>query len=287
MKNKTLTIAGIAMSLLLANHSQAQLFKRLKDKVTSKIGDKADGMIDNVFSKKSNDTSLSTSTSSINTAFFKDAAKSYDFVPGNTVVFQDNFAKDSLGAMAAHWKTSGTGEIETFGLRKGRWLSLKEFTSYKLKSNNPLPENFTIEFDIATQSNTNAGDLETLSFGFAHDNNISDYISDAYNDNAITETQIHYWNKEINNSSSDSKINNTIKFPLAAYAIGIMHVAIKVKGENMQVFLDKVKVLDTRMFLGTSKTKYFYISTGTRLDNGAKIGISNFTIAALKNGDVQ
>ncbi|AYD46944.1 MAG TPA: hypothetical protein VFQ86_11305 [Arachidicoccus soli] len=286
MKNKTLTLVGIAMSLLLANHSQAQLFKRLKDKVTSKIGDKADGMIDDVFSKKSKDTTLRTSTSSVNTAFFMDAAKSYNFVPGNTVIFQDNFSRDSLGTMAQHWKTSGSGDIETFRLRNGRWLSLNEFTSYKLKRDNPLPENFTIEFDIATQSNTNAGDLETLSFGFAHDNNISDYISDAYNDNAITETQIHYWNKEVNNSSSDTKINNTIKFPLAAYAVGIMHVAIKVNGENMQVFLDKAKVLDTHMFLGTSKTKYFYISTGTRLDNGAKIGISNFTIAAIENGNV-
>lgn len=281
MKNKTLTLAGIAMSLLLANHSQAQLFKRLKDKVTSKIGDKADGMIDNAFSKKSNDPSLNAPNSTANTAFFMEAAKSYNFVPGNTIVFQDNFMGDSLGAMAHYWKTSGTGDIETFPLREGRWLSLKEFTSYKLKTNKPLPENFTIEFDIATHSNTNAGDLESLSFGFAHDNNISDYISDAYNENAITGTQIHYWNKEINNSSSDTKINNTIKFPLAAYAVGIMHVAIKVNGENMQAFLDKVKVLDTRMFLGTSKTKYFYISTGTRLDDGAKIGVSNFTVAAI------
>jgi len=55
----------------------------------------------------------------------------------------------------------------------------------------------------------------------------------------------------------------------AQYAIGIMHVAIAVNGTNMRVYLDKVKVVGTDMFLASSKNKYFYVSTSTRLDNGA------------------
>ncbi|MGF7231897.1 hypothetical protein [Arachidicoccus sp.] len=281
MKNLTLTVTSIAVSLLFANHSHAQLFKRIKDKVSAKIGEKTDQMIDNAFSDKGNKTGANQQTSVANTAFFAQAAKSYNFIPGSKIIFNDNFSQDSLGSMAHLWKTSGTGEIALFKNREGRWLSLKEFTTYKLENDKPLPTDFTIEFDIATHSNTSANDLEALSFGFAHDNNISSYIGDAYNENAITETEIHYWNKQVGNYSSDTKVDNTIDFPLAAYAIGIMHVAIKVKGDNMQVYLDKVKVLDTQMFLATSKTKYFYISPSTKLDNSAKIGISNFTIAAL------
>src|SRR5690606_24074725 len=124
-------------------------------------------------------------------------------------------------------------------------------------------------------------DLNELKFGFAHDNAINAYISDAYNDNAITSTSVHYWNKAITNSSSDTKIYNTIDFPLAEYAVGKMHVAIEVKNKHMVVYLDKVKVLDTDMFGRDQEKKYFYVSTGTELSNGAEIGIGNFKVASF------
>lgn len=278
--NKSILFCGLSgLGLLAAMPTQAQIFNKLKDKVKQE----ANKAVDKVLDKDDTNASASTDNATSQNAakLFKDAAQTYDFHAGTTAFFNDNFQEDSVGMMATHWKTSGSGSIQAFPDENGRWLSLKEFTSYKLRSDKPLPQNFTIEFDIVTHSNTNANDLEALSFGFAHDNNISDYISDSYNDGAITSTQIHYWNKEINNSSSDTKINNSIKFPLAQYAIGKMHVAIAVNGNNMRVYLDKVKVLDTEMFLNSSKNKYFYISTSTRLDNDAKIGIGNFSIAAL------
>ena len=277
---KSILLSGLfALYLMAAMPANAQLFNKLKDKVKQQ----ANKAVDKVLDKDDSNTSTPADniTSENTTKLFKDAAQAYDFHAGTTAFFSDNFSEDSLGSMAKSWKTSGSGAVQAFPDGDGRWLSLKEFTSYKLRSDKPLPQNFTVEFDIVTHSNTSASDLEALSFGFAHDNNISDYISDAYNDGAITATQSNYWNKEINNSSSDTKINNSIKFPLAQYAIGKMHVAIAVNGNNMRVYLDKVKVLDTEMFLNSSKNKYFYISTSTRLDNGARIGIGDFSIAAL------
>lgn len=249
---RPLFFSGLSVLCVLAvMPANAQLFNKLKDKVKQEADKAVDKVLDN--GGNNNDVSAGNTTSEATTKLFKDAAQAYDFRAGTSAFFSDNFAEDSLGSMAAGWKTSGSGSVQAFPGEDGRWLSLKEFTSYKLKSDKPLPQNFTIEFDIVTHSNTSAGDLEALSFGFAHDNNISDYISDAYNDGAITATQIHYWNKEINNSSSDTKINNSIQFPLAQYAIGKMHVAIAVNGNDMRVYLDKVKVLDTEMFLNSSK----------------------------------
>lgn len=277
---KSALFSGLSVLCLLAvTPTNAQLFDKLKNKVKQEANKAVDKVLDK--DSDSNITSTGNTTSQETTKLFKDAAQTYDFHAGTNALFSDNFLEDSLGSMAGKWKTSGSGSVQAFPNEDGRWLSLKEFTSYKLRNDRPLPQNFTVEFDIVTHSNTNANDLESLSFGFAHDNNISDYVSDAYNDGAITATEIHYWNKEINNSSSDTKINNSIKFPLAQYAIGRMHVAIAVNGNSMRVYLDKVKVLDTEMFLNNSKNKYFYISTSTRLDNGARIGIGNFSVATL------
>lgn len=181
--------------------------------------------------------------------------------------------------MPGRWKTNGSGSVVNFPGQTGR-MQLRNFTSYKLKSNESLPENFTIEFDIVTDSETDVSAFGSLAFGFAHNNNISNFIGDAYNDGAITNTKVFYANGEINSMSSDTQVNNNTDFPLQGYAIGKMHVAIAVHGNNMQVFLDRTKVMDARMFSRPDEARYFYISTATNMNNNARIAVGNFKIAS-------
>lgn len=279
MKKLPLTLGvSIVASCLLTQVGQAQLLKKLKDKVSDKIENKVDKVLDGDVGKKTQ-SSAENAPSTIRNAGLVNLP--YTFVAGKDSLYFDDFAAETTGEMATHWKSSGSGSIGTATEFPGKWLFLKEFTSYKLKSDHPLPEDFTVEFDIITLSRDQARDLNSISFGFAHNNAISSYIGDAYNEGAITQTQVHYWNQEIINASSDNKKYNTIKFPLEGYAIGKMHVAVTVKKLHMQVYLDKQKVLDTNMFASTPETKYFYISTSTSLDNGARIGVGNFKIAGL------
>gem|GEM_PF-5512282 len=67
----------------------------------------------------------------------------------------------ATGICCYHWKTSGSGSVQVLPNEDGRWFSLKAFTSYKLKSDKPLPQDFTMEFDIATHSMTSAHDQES------------------------------------------------------------------------------------------------------------------------------
>lgn len=274
MKKVLFSIAISSFLLSSFQPAKAQVLKRLQDKVSSKVENTVNGAVDKALDGKGSSGDITASST-------VDTNKEFNFKTGSALVFSDDFSDDSIGHMAQFWKASGSGSVASLPDQSGKWLLLKEFTSYKLKSNTPLPDNFTLEFDIATQSNTDAKDLLELKFGFAHDNAINNYISDAYNDNAITSTSIHYWNKAITNSSSDTKIYNTVDFPLAEYAVGKMHVAIEVKNKQMVVYLDKVKVLDTEMFDRDQEKKYFYLSTGTKLSNGAEIGISNFKVASF------
>lgn len=268
---------SLAASCLFTSNSQAQLFKKLKDKVSDKIESKVDKVLDGDLGAKKQSSKGQQTMGNQPVGL----GGPYNFIRGKDTIYFDNFSAEVPGNMATHWKSNGSGSVATISQFPGKWLFLNEFTSYKLKNDTPLPDNFTVEFDVVTLSRDKASDLMSLAFGFAHDNGISRYIGDAYNAGAITQTEIHYVNRRIISSSSDNKKHNSIQFPLKGYAIGKMHVAITVKGLHMQIYLDKHKVLDTDMFARTPETKYFYLSTSTRLVNGAKIGVGNFKIAGL------
>jgi hypothetical protein len=271
MKNKVLLVSLILFSTSI-NLSQAQLFKKLKQKLEDKVDRQMDGMLNGRSENK-------TSGSSKSSAKLPYLEEVYTFVPGNTVSFSDNFASDKLGRMPKHWKTSGGGSVSTVPDVAGKWLALSPYTSYRIDSIMAMPGNFTVEFDLLTRS-VEADDISELYFGFSRNNSNRDYISGAYSSGAITSTMLHFSNEEITNSSSDTEISNTLKFPLDNYANGLLHVAITVEGEDMRVYINKAKLLDTRMFKRNT-LKYFYLTAPFAYKAEAMVFFSNFVIAKL------
>ncbi len=201
----------------------------------------------------------------------------YAFTPGATIIFESDFKRDAKGLMPKKWKSSSAGTIVSIPDMPGNWLALSPRTTYKIDSLINLPGNFTIEFDLVTRSDETK-DIGSMSFGFARDNSVKNYIMDAYNDNAITNTQLHFHNSDINNASSDTKVHNTLSYPFANYANGLLHVAMAVDGENLRVYVNKSKVLDTKM-LRTDLPKYFYLSAPFDYDNQSKVYFGNFVMS--------
>ena len=72
----------------------------------------------------------------------------YDFIPGEKVIFYDDFSQDAVGDFPALWNTNGSAEVVTTNLFPGNWMRFVMdecvWTDALLK----LPENYTIEFDI-------------------------------------------------------------------------------------------------------------------------------------------
>ncbi|HBC77475.1 MAG TPA: OmpA family protein [Bacteroidales bacterium] len=72
----------------------------------------------------------------------------YDFIPGEKVIFFDDFSQDAVGDFPALWNTNGSAEVVTTNLFPGKWMKfvMNEcvWTDQLLK----LPENYTIEYDI-------------------------------------------------------------------------------------------------------------------------------------------
>lgn len=72
----------------------------------------------------------------------------YDFIPGQRVIFFDDFSQDNVGDFPALWNTNGSAEIVTSNLFAGRWMRYIGRTDIWTDSLLRLPDNYTIEFDV-------------------------------------------------------------------------------------------------------------------------------------------
>jgi outer membrane protein OmpA-like peptidoglycan-associated protein len=82
----------------------------------------------------------------------------YDFIPGEKVVFFDDFSQDAVGDFPALWNTSGSAEVVTTNLYPGKWCKITSDRGVVCPTD-PIdfPENFTIEFDVIPQKRADGG----------------------------------------------------------------------------------------------------------------------------------
>jgi outer membrane protein OmpA-like peptidoglycan-associated protein len=73
----------------------------------------------------------------------------YDFVPGDKVLYFEDFSQDAIGDFPALWTTNGGGEVKTINIAPGNWFHMnKEDAVYCYTKPIAFPENFIMEFDI-------------------------------------------------------------------------------------------------------------------------------------------
>lgn len=71
----------------------------------------------------------------------------YDFIPGEKVIFFEDFSVEAIGDFPVRWNTNGSGEIVTASKAPGRWFQMKTDGYYIPETSGDFPENFTVEFD--------------------------------------------------------------------------------------------------------------------------------------------
>ncbi len=72
----------------------------------------------------------------------------YDFIPGEKVIFYEDFSQDAVGDFPALWNTNASAEVVTTNLYPGNWMKFVGSESVWTDNLLQLPENYTIEFDI-------------------------------------------------------------------------------------------------------------------------------------------
>jgi len=88
----------------------------------------------------------------------------YDFIPGEKVIFFDDFASESVGDFPAQWLTNGSGEIVTSQKFPGKWFNMTKMGYYIPEAKEDFTDNFTIEFDFVPMNSANSETILGLSF---------------------------------------------------------------------------------------------------------------------------
>ncbi|HMK20076.1 MAG TPA: OmpA family protein [Chitinophagaceae bacterium] len=143
------------------NFSSAQILDRIKNKVKQRGDQKVDETVDKGLDKaegknkkENNGTEENSGTEEVKTKSESKGLKSYskyDFVPGDKIVYAEDFSQDVIGEFPLKWNTNGSGEVVTLEGLPGKWLKITEGTKYESPYKNKLPENYTVEFDLLVE----------------------------------------------------------------------------------------------------------------------------------------
>ncbi len=152
--------AQINLKDKLKNATQNRANKKTDESINKGL-DKVENGVKDLFKKKNNDEQDSTEVSQNQKAEPEGKAgekstpslatySKFDFIPGEKVIFFEDFSQDAIGDFPALWNTNGSGEVVTTNLFPGNWLQFKpkSYTAIWTDQLLQLPDNYTLEFDI-------------------------------------------------------------------------------------------------------------------------------------------
>ena len=162
------TVAEAQLLEKLGKKAQKAAERTIERRVEKETSEKTDEALDNVFEpgksgKKGNkgesqrsagnapnaeqanhDGMASAGSSKTFAAYSK-----FDFIPGAEIIAVEDFSQDAVGDFPAKWNTDASGEVVTLDGVEGKWLALTASGALTPDFINSLPDNFTLEFDLA------------------------------------------------------------------------------------------------------------------------------------------
>ena len=134
-------IVGVAIILLpLASSAQLGRFiDRAKNKVDQRVDNKVDKEIDKTLDAVEGKSTPSTASTSGGVQSVKEespkeqgvkAFSKFDFVPGERILYSEDFSQDAVGELPLTWNSSGKGEVMTLNNQQGKWLRVYENNTY-------------------------------------------------------------------------------------------------------------------------------------------------------------
>jgi OmpA-OmpF porin, OOP family len=208
----------------------------------------------------------------------------FTFLPGNKLLFYDDFAQEQLGDFPANWETGGTGEVVRIPGNDQTWFSMMRRSGYAPIMKYPLPENYTIEFDMMTTG------FEQGQSGFfrllftpkkaMHGSQLGSKLAAVkfYLNHTVSSRPKMI---EVSNGNSSADIRSNIAYDYSKITKGITHFSINVSKQRLQVWIDEEKVVDIPSLLKNDYGRYFLLEAHDVLKEKNEYAlITNFRIAA-------
>lgn len=235
------------------------------DLIVKKSTQKAEKVVDGKSDKKDKSTTATTSAensaadldskSATKGGSFKSYSK-FDFVPGEKIVFAENFEQDVIGEFPLKWFTNGSAEVVTAEGLKGRWLKL--VAGRTLTPTVKFPPNFILEYDLLInmpidpkrnaiapfpgwQFQIYDGGDKTLKLSYdGHKLNNMLAFKTSFQHKYAEVTMEAKEKKLLKLKSDRSRLDGLGEY----YNGGVIHVAMAIQGERLRMWYDAQKVLD-------------------------------------------
>ena len=266
MKSKLIIAALVIMLPYFADAQLKGLMNKVKNKVDQRIDTKVDKQIDKSLDEvegKNDKDVASTGTSSANTATetkteepeLKSFSK-YDFVPGDSILYYENYDKETIAELPVGWNTSGSGEVVTLDKVEGKWLRLHKQFIYLTNNTKEFGENYTVEFDFILQLKNNGWMFPEFNFGLFSTNKEPNTNNSFLKDNrkyAAVFTSVHPGMFKSSSVKLNSYLDNKGYFTSDLKSIGKLeesftgipvHVAIQVQKERYRMWINEEKLFD-------------------------------------------
>ena len=197
----------------------------------------------------------------------------YDFTPGSTVLFMDQFDSTVGGNFPAKWVTDASGQVVTLQQYPGKWFSITDKGMYIPKLKGGLPKDFTVEFDLILANINNSHTL-FIDFEDALNGNFSVFPNNPYLQFRIYNHGSAYVECKGKNLSTNVTSN--------AYNEGgkINHLAFRKQGERLLVYINQEKTFDINHAFEGDRT-YSTFKFEADFYDPSHFLVSNVKIAAL------
>ena len=205
----------------------------------------------------------------------------FDFVPGDKPMFFDDYENEFIGDFPSKWNTNAGGEVVTLGDSPQKWLELKSgYSIYYIPDVPQLPEEYTIEFDIAGVGlDRKTSSTAKLAITLSDDDKFKPGTNNAYAE--IPFCQYAAIGITIqNNINGKREIRSTVKADIRDEILENPHISIAVNKQRFRLWVNEVKYIDVPRLVAPGAVLHTvkFLANGFN-DGKEKVFISNLKVA--------
>ena len=229
----------------------------------------------------SNESSGSANTDALGSTKTIEVYSKFDFVPGDKLIFYDDFSNDFMGDFPSKWNTNGGGEVVSVNGSDEKWLELiSGYNIYFIPDIFNLPEDYTIEFDVMALGLDN----KTSSTAFLR---VALSDDDKFKDGAnFVHAHIPFCQYSpigitmANHINNKREIYSVVKADLREEILDTPHISIAVNKQRFRLWVNEEKHIDIpRMVPQGAVLKTLKFHMNNFKDGKERVFISNLKVA--------
>jgi OmpA-OmpF porin, OOP family len=172
-----------------------------------------------------------------------EAYTQYDFVPGDKILYYEDFAQDAIGDFPALWTTNGSGEVKTINIAPGKWFHMNGADAvYCYTKTINFPTNFIMEFDLIPDNKYEHG-LQLSFYAETEDKELTDDLYPGEKGIHISMTSEGWETLGYNNiTNGDWLIGQSASNPVVKEQLN--HVIVWIQNRRLRIYHKGTKVLD-------------------------------------------